>query len=293
MNTITAICRAKVNLTLDILDKRDDGFHNLQSVMQSIDLNDKLTVTVGEGQGIRLTVNDPRIPTDDRNTVYKACQLFVEALDTSESVSVAVEKRIPVQAGLGGGSTDAAGTLLALNTLFDSPLSASELACLAAEVGSDVPFFLIGGTALVSGKGNVVQKLPDVYRMDIVVVKPDVGISTPWAYRRLSESERRISAAPTAAVVAALRRGDNGGVIRSISNDFQRIVAEEFSEIAQAKRDLREAGAVRTLLSGSGAAVFGVFEDNHQAQMAAATLADNYPYSEVTTTTENAIRLMK
>lgn len=289
MREIIVECRAKINLTLDILDRRPDGFHNLESVVQSIALSDTLRICRTSEKAIELLVNRPDIPTGPSNTVYKAVSLFMELSQVESGVSVSIEKRIPHQAGLGGGSSDAAGTLIGLNKLFDNPLDMTQLSHLAAQIGSDVPYFLTGGTAVMTGRGEVVRKLPDAPKLDLLIVKPDVGVPTPWAYARLAETTRTRSNDATIAVIDSISRGDRDSLIKRLSNDFQVIVEREFAEIAEIKQAMLTYGAETAVLCGSGAAVFGVFGSSDAASSALLYFEAKYPFAEVASTSATAI----
>ncbi|MEN6371723.1 MAG: 4-(cytidine 5'-diphospho)-2-C-methyl-D-erythritol kinase [Armatimonadota bacterium] len=288
-NGIIVHCRAKINLTLDILDKRPDGYHNLKSVMQSVDVVDTLRIEKNTAGSIKITASLPDLPTGPGNTVYSASELFFSAAEINSGITIFIEKRIPHQAGMGGGSSDAAGALLGLNKLFGSPLSLAELTDLAAQIGSDVPYFLYGGTAVISGRGEIVEKLPDAPKLDLVVVKPDVGVPTAWAYKQLAETDRLRSSASTDFMIDAIKRGDRAAVIGNISNDFDDIVAMEFSEIAEIKNRLLSLGAERAMLSGSGAAVFGVFDSSDEAAEAVEMLKTDYPFVVATAATAEAV----
>ena len=196
----TAVLRsyAKVNLTLDVLGTRPDGYHAIESVMQSISLHDTITVEVGGAPGIRVECDMPGIPTDERNLAHKAAAMFFEDLCTTPKVDIRIEKRIPPEAGLGGGSSNAAAALRGLSDLLGLSVSHEELCDLAAQVGSDVPFFLTGGAAFVRGRGEDVQPLPDIRPWWLVVVKPPFGVSTAWTYRRLDEMRSAVSRRPSA-----------------------------------------------------------------------------------------------
>jgi 4-diphosphocytidyl-2-C-methyl-D-erythritol kinase len=285
------LCRAKVNLTLDVLDRRPDGYHNLESVMQSVDLWDTVRVRKAEGCEITVAANAPGIPSGPGNTVFTACALFREAIGVDIGLAASVEKRIPSQAGLGGGSSDAAGTLLALNELFGSPLSSDQLFELAARIGSDVPYFLTGGTALVTGRGATVKPLPDAPEMDLVIVKPGFGVPTPWAYRKLAEMSGRRSAAASPALMDAIRRRDRAEVVSSLSNDFEKVVDVEYPQIVEIRERMNELGAEASLLCGSGAAVFGVFPGPEDARSACDELILDYPFAVATKTSPRAITL--
>ena len=279
MREVTALCRAKINLALDVLDRRPDGYHNVESVVQSVELADTLRVREVLGSQVEVVADCPEVPSGPANTAYTACVLYSEAVGLSSGIAVSIEKRIPLQTGLGGGSSDAAGALLALNELFDERLSREELQVLAARVGSDVPYFLVGGTALVTGRGDMVRRLPDAPQMAIVIVKPDFGVCTTWAYGRLAEVEWRRSVGGAAAVASALTRGDRAGVVRNLSNDFEEMVAAAFPQIAEIKREMAELGAEGSLLCGSGAGVFGVFPGPEEARRACDAFESIYPFA--------------
>lgn len=289
MSEITAKCCAKVNLTLDILGRRTDGFHNLESVMQSVELYDVIRIKKIEGRGIKVTADVPGVPSGPGNTVYKACELFRNASAIDSGLAIEVQKQTPSQAGLGGGSSDAAGTLLALNKLFGEPLSMEKLSQLSAEVGSDVPFFLMGGTALVTGRGEYVSKLPDAPELNLVIVKPNFGVPTAFAYHKLAEIEGRKSAAKTALAVSAIRNGERSALITNLSNDFDLVVDTEFPGIAEIRHRMWELGSEASLLCGSGAAVFGVFSSPDEANRASKALRTKYPFAVAVKTTETAI----
>jgi 4-diphosphocytidyl-2-C-methyl-D-erythritol kinase len=281
----TAVVRsyAKINLSLDILGKRPDGYHAIESVMQTISLHDTLTLTFPDGSGdIRVTCDMPGIPTDESNLAYRAAALFFERMGIEPALDIHIEKRIPPEAGLGGGSSNAAAVLRALNrSLFT--VDCSLLAELAAQVGSDVPFFLIGGTAFVRGRGEVIQPLPDIEPWRLVIVKPPFGISTAWAYRRLDElgasreqptaSERMRNCIEKEGVSTELDTGCRE-LPRLLGNDLELPAIERHPEIGDIKKALMEAGACGSLMCGSGSAVFGLFEDEETARRASTKVAD-------------------
>lgn len=291
MRQISVKCRAKINLTLDVLDQRPDGFHNIKSVMQSIDIADVIDILTSNTPGICVLSDRDDVPSGPDNTVYKACELYLDAAGICDGIVAKVLKHTPSQAGMGGGSSDAAGVLIALNHLYGNPLSTDQLIQISAQIGSDVPYFITGGTALASGRGEIVEKLVDAPVLDIVVVKPDFGVPTAWAYKKLAESKREISSDPTDLLVKAIKNHDKQQVIASLSNDFELAVIDEFSEIARIEQRMAALGALNTLLSGSGAAVFGVFNDQASAKAAAHALSADYPFVSATTTTTTAITL--
>lgn len=237
---------AKINLTLDVLGTRPDGYHEIASVMQTISLSDFVSIEPGpEGSGISLMVDGPEadgVPTDNRNIAWRAAEAF-----GARDVAIHIEKNIPAQAGLGGGSSDAATVLSTLNTLAGGKLSRQRLDEIGASIGADIPFFHHGGIAIVQGIGEKVTELPPWARYSLVIVKPPVGVLTAEAYRLLDKIPGRKSAGATA-------RWPEGG----LSNDFEQAIYPRFPEVAAARDALLSAGAERALLCGSGSTVFGI-----------------------------------
>lgn len=269
---------AKINLTLEVLGTRPDGYHNIESVMQSVSLYDEITLRRVPRPGISLTCNVPGIPTDIRNLAFRASALYTDRTKVETGLEIHLNKNIPSQAGLGGGSSDAAGVLRGLNSLMDSPLEMSELLKIASEIGSDVPFFLIGGTAHSSGRGEVVNPLPDAGRFGLVIIKPPFGIKTPWAYRRFDEIQKETKAAQsgeaTAALVKCIREQNINCIPGLLKNNLEAPATEAHPEITLCKERLKELGALGTLMCGSGSAVFGLFTTPEAAHKASEGLAD-------------------
>ena len=187
MDQITLAAPAKINLSLRILGKRPDGFHELETLMVPIGLSDEIEIVHAPGHGISLTCNDPEIPTDSGNLCVKAVELFREETGIVHGISISLMKRIPHGAGLGGGSSDAAVVLKGLNALFDEPLVAEELALLAASLGSDVPFFMHDGSAVCRGRGEILEEAPAIPERRILLIKPPFPVPTAWAYKRYAE----------------------------------------------------------------------------------------------------------
>jgi 4-diphosphocytidyl-2-C-methyl-D-erythritol kinase len=266
---------AKLNIALDVLDKRPDGYHNIESVIQSISLQDTLTISKRDDETISVRATDPAVPSGEGNLAHGAAVLFLEACRLNTGVDIEIDKRIPAQAGLGGGSSNAAATLTGMNRLFGNPLSAEQLHTLCSQLGSDVPFFLSGGTGFVSGRGEIVSELPDV-ALDFIVVKPEFGISTAWAYDALS-SQPRPPVYASRAVAEAIRRGDRAKVVSGMGNDFERVADSAFPEIAAIRTGLMALGADGAMLAGSGSAVFGAFLDSTTCDSAYATIKASYP----------------
>jgi 4-diphosphocytidyl-2-C-methyl-D-erythritol kinase len=266
-----------VNLSLDVRETRPDGFHSIESVMQTVSLCDVITLSVGGDPGIRISCDTPGVPTDERNLAWKAARLILDHFHTRPRLDIHIEKRIPSEAGLGGGSSDAAAVMLGLVKLLALPAGEGELLDLAAQVGSDVPFFIVGGTAFVCGRGEVVQPLPDIRPWWLVIVKPPFGVSTPWAYRRLDEireSQPNLLRSETFSGRLRMYIQEEAGdqLPELLGNDLELPATEQHPEIAETKRALLDAGAKSALLCGSGSAVFGLFDSEETAREASSKL---------------------
>lgn len=266
---------AKLNLTLDILRKREDGYHDLQMVMQSIDLSDDLTVTPAHGQGVMRT-NLPYLPADGRNLAQLAAAAFRRATGKGGQVDISIQKRIPVCAGLAGGSSDAAAVLRAMNELTGAGLSPAELAGIGQSVGSDVPYCVVGGTALAEGRGERLTPLPPLPHCYAAVCKPTFPISTPQLFSRV-ELRKIVRRPDTAGLLAALEAGDLTGVARRMYNVFEDVLEpRRQAEIDSIKATLIDCGALGASMSGSGPSVFGLFPDREAAQHACRRLRELY-----------------
>ncbi|MHB1456264.1 MAG: 4-(cytidine 5'-diphospho)-2-C-methyl-D-erythritol kinase [Armatimonadota bacterium] len=276
LTEITLNAYAKINLTLDILGVEDDGYHGLLSVMQTISLHDIITIRRCN-PGIYVKCSDPRIPSDCRNLAYRAAKEFCAATGIIPEFEINVQKQIPNQAGLGGGSSDAATVLVALNKMYDEPLTQCVLYNIGARIGSDVPFFIHGGTALVTRRGECIETLPDTPEYHLVVVKPNFGISTAWAYRRLDEMRKNGSAelsliSKTNSMVECINAGKWEKLPDLLANDLERPSIERYPAIGDIKRTMISIGAKGTLMCGSGSAVFGIFGGNEDAVSASTKL---------------------
>jgi 4-diphosphocytidyl-2-C-methyl-D-erythritol kinase len=271
MTALVVRAYAKINLSLRIVARREDGFHDLRTIFQSIGLHDTLTFRKIPGPFV-VECDAPDVPVDGRNLVWRAAERVWRASGRRGrigGVRVTIRKRVPAQAGLGGGSSDAAAALVALDALWRARLSSDRLLALAAALGSDVPFFLVGGTALGLGRGEQLFALPPIAATPLVIVRPPCGVATADAYAWFSSSPRHVPAA----------RGSQRMVVPwsplplDMQNDLERAVLPRVPLVADARRRLRRAGASAVLLSGSGSAVFGVFSDANAARRAAAAIA--------------------
>jgi 4-diphosphocytidyl-2-C-methyl-D-erythritol kinase len=262
----------KVNLLLNILGKRADGFHELETVMQPIAVHDRIEIARSAG-GIELTCSEPTLPTDGRNLVYRAAELFLKSMVVKDGVKLRLEKRIPLAAGLGGGSANAAITLLAMNELFDQPLGQEELAALAAQLGSDVPFFLQPQAALATGRGEKIQPLGSFSALKncaALLIHPGFGISTAWAYQSLARFPQALNGTPgrAAKLILLLRGTDLVTAGRELYNSLEAPALEKYPLLALFQEFLREQGAAATLMSGSGSTTFGIFRNLTAAEAA-------------------------
>ena len=274
--TVTEQAAAKVNLLLNVGRKRPDGYHELFSVMQTVGVYDTLTVRAHTGSGIALTCDDPNLAADESNLCYKAAVKFFSytGID-NDGVSVHLQKRLPMQAGLGGGSADAAAVLRALRRLYAPRLSDFELETVAAELGSDVPFCVRGGTALARGRGEKLETLPKLPLCWFVLVKPEAAFSTGKMYGLIDERGFFDEGGPDE-MVSALKAKDLKAICNAMHNTFERTLPPD-SEIFAIRQRLAGLGALGAMMSGSGSAVFGIFDDEEAARMATAILRGEYP----------------
>ena len=277
MTTLYEGAFAKLNLTLDVLGKREDGFHDLKSVMQTISIRDDVEIDIGTGKPWVLRCSKEGIPTDERNLAWKAAKLFFEAAKKDpDGLEIRITKRIPMEAGLAGGSADAAAVLRALNRHYGNPFSILALAELGAQVGSDVPFCVVCGTAMVEGRGERLRKLPDMPDCVFVVCKPEFSVSTPELYRKIDEVA--IPKHPdNQAMESALLAGDLGRVAENVFNVFDPLVTEDHLELNYIKSIFNSYGAVGYQMTGSGSAVFAIVPDFEFAAVICNMLKENYP----------------
>lgn len=277
MTILTEGAFAKLNLTLDVLQKRDDGYHDLCSVMQSVSLHDDVELELDSGDTWRLVCDREDVPCDETNLAWRAAKLFFDRFGGApQGLEIRITKRIPAQAGLAGGSADAAAVLRALNRHRGYPLSVYALCELGAELGSDVPFCVLCGTALAEGRGERLTALPDAPEMFYVICKPEASFSTPELYAKLDASP--IGERPnTTAMRAALQRGDLQQIGEHLCNVFEPVALENHLELNYIKSIMMSYGAYGAQMTGSGSAVFGIFDSFEYAAVACTMLKDNYP----------------
>jgi 4-diphosphocytidyl-2-C-methyl-D-erythritol kinase len=247
---------AKINLALDVLRKREDGYHQVKMVMTTIDLADRLELTELKGGRIRVATSAGYLPEDDRNLAYRAAQLIKERFRINGGVAIYISKHIPVAAGLAGGSTDAAATLRGLNKLWRLGLSIDELAGLASEIGSDVAFCVYGGTAVASGRGETITPLKAPPPCWVILAKPEIGVSTADTYRRLNL--KTMSHPHVDTVIRAIENNDYELMCKNLGNTLEDVTVPRVPAVAQIKEKMQRLGADGVLMSGSGPTVFGL-----------------------------------
>ena len=271
MQQIIVHANAKINLSLDVINRRADGYHNVRMVMQSLSLHDTLTILKTEQPGIQISaINAERFPDvtwDENNLVYKAAKLWFETHPSTEGVHIIVDKQIPSAAGLAGGSSDAAATLKGLNVLFEQGASISELQALGVKLGADIPYCIMGGTALAEGIGEQLTALPDAPACSCLIVKPNFHLSTKLVYENLTLDDP--SAHPDIdAMLEAIHTNNYKKMTSSIGNILETVSIRLHPEIDAIKKEMLELGADCSLMSGSGPSVFGLFEHRQVAERA-------------------------
>lgn len=277
MRSVTEPAYAKVNLTLDVLGLRPDGYHEMDMVMQSVSLSDRVTITGKDEPGITLQTNRSYLPTDGRNLAVRAAQCFLERLGKPQlGLAIEVEKRIPVCAGTAGGSSDAAAVLRGLNRLLDAKLSPEDLMRLGAQIGSDVPYCVYGETARARGRGEIISPTPALPPCYIVLCKPHFSISTPELFRKI-DGCRALHHPDTDRMLRALASGNLSKIAKAMGNVFADVLTSEQQNTVRAIRTVfAEEGALGSCMSGTGPTVFAIFEQEAPASRAVARLKKQY-----------------
>lgn len=245
---------AKINLTLDVLHKRPDGYHELEMVMTTVDLADRLELKLLEEDRIIVHSQSRYVPSGERNLAYKAAKVLKDRFNVKKGVEISIEKNIPVAAGLAGGSSDAAAVLRGLNKLWNLQRSTEELAEIGAEIGSDVPFCVYGGTALAKGRGERITPLPSPPNCWVILAKPPIGVSTAEVYEKLSLET--IAHPDTQGMVRAIKNNDYASMCENVGNVLESVTLKHYPEVAQIKEDMKRFGADAVLMSGSGPTVY-------------------------------------
>ena len=265
---------AKINLGLDVVRKREDGYHEVRMVMQTIQMYDQLEILPGEEPGIRIRTNLPYLPCNENNLVYKAAHLLMEEFGIEEGVQIQLNKFIPVAAGMAGGSSDAAATLVGINKIFRLGLSMEELMERGVRIGADVPYCVMRGTALAEGIGEKLTALPQMPFCYVLIGKPGINVSTKFVYGNLHLDET-ICHPDIDGMIQAIRDQDLRGITDRMGNVLETVTCPAYPVIDQIKEHMMKHGAVNAMMSGSGPTVFGIFDDREKAQYAGEKLKES------------------
>lgn len=281
-HTIIRNAYAKINLGLDVLRRREDGYHEVKMVMQTISLHDVLTFEETEQAGIVLATNDrPELPEDAQdNLVYKAANLVRETLGIDRGVRITLEKNIPIAAGMAGGSTDAAAVFHGLNELWGLSMSTERMQELAVRLGADIPYCIMGGTALSEGIGEKLTPLPSPPDAVVLIAKPQISVSTKYVYENL-HADRLQQHPDIDGMVAAIREGSLWGITERMENVLETVTQTAYPVIGQIKELMRKEGAMNSLMSGSGPTVFGIFDNKEKAEAAGQRIRESRLSDEV------------
>ena len=264
MDKVTVIAPAKINLSLDILGVDERGYHLLDMIMQTVSLFERVTVSKKK-KDITLSSNARYIPTDSKNVAIKAAMLFFEYTGIQGGAHIHIKKTVPIKAGMAGGSADAAGVIVGLDKIYETNLTRQQMCEIGAKAGSDVPFMIMGGTKRVQGVGEIIKPCPPMPRCHLVVCMPDKGVSTPAAFANYDTLGEK-TLVETDKLVAAMEENDIYGVAKYMANDLEKAAASEYTQ--PIKEELIQQGAIGSVMTGSGAAVFGVFDDEDKAKAA-------------------------
>jgi 4-diphosphocytidyl-2-C-methyl-D-erythritol kinase len=267
MDSISLKALAKINLGLDVVRRREDGYHEVRMIMQTIHLYDKLDIAKTKEPGIAIKSNLSYVPTNESNLVYKAGKLLMDEFGITEGVSVDLNKRIPVAAGMAGGSTDAAAMLYGMNRIFELGLSQRELMERGVKIGADVPYCLMRGTALAEGIGEKLTQLPPMVKCPVLIAKPQISVSTKFVYENLKLNENTIHP-DIDQLVTDIQNKDLPAIAGHMGNVLETVTIPEYPIIADIKNKMMESGAINSMMSGSGPTVFGLFADEETAKKA-------------------------
>lgn len=268
MNKIELKALGKINLGLDVLGRRENGYHDVRMVMQTLYLYDQITIVKKETPGIELKTNLFYLPVDENNLAYRAAKILMDEFDVKEGVSIYLDKHIPVAAGMAGGSSNAAAVLFGINRMFDLGLSQQELMDRGVKLGADVPYCIMRGTVLAEGIGEILTPLPPLPKCYVLIAKPPISVSTKLVYEKLDSHE--IENHPDIdGILEGLEAQDIKKVAECMGNVLEKVTVEEYPVIDQIKNVMKEEGALNAMMSGSGPTVFGIFENKHLARKAA------------------------
>ncbi len=264
MNKIKLRAMAKINLGLDVVKRREDGYHEVRMIMQTIKMYDKITIRKRDDNEIKVKTNLYYLPTDENNLVYKAAKLILEKYEVRQGVEITLEKFIPVAAGMAGGSSDAAAVLYGINKIFKLRATKNELMELGVKIGADVPYCIMRGTALAEGIGEKLTPLKAVPKTTILIAKPSFGVSTKFVYENLVLDENTPHP-DIDGIIDSINEGDIYSLSDRIGNVLETVTAKEYPQIEEIKNIMKQNGALNALMSGSGPTVFGIFDNKEDA----------------------------
>ncbi len=272
MKQITRKAYAKINLGLDVIGRRENGYHDVRMVMQTVGIYDELTLTERSDTDIRITVRlsdgqTEELLCDEHNLIYKAAKLVMQECGLTQGVEVALTKNIPISAGMAGGSTDAAATILGLNELYDLQLSEERMREIGVRIGADVPYCIMGGTALAEGIGEILTRLSSAPQCHLLVIKPAISVSTAFVYTHLDQKEG-YAHPDIDGLMKSMKEQDVSGMAKQLGNVLEIVTIPAYPIIQELKDDMMVCGALGALMSGSGPTVFGIFETEEQLQVA-------------------------
>lgn len=268
MNKIELKALGKINLGLDVLGRRENGYHDVRMVMQTLYLYDQITIVKKETPGIELKTNLFYLPVDENNLAYRAAKLLMDEFDVKEGVSIYLDKHIPVAAGMAGGSSNAAAVLFGINRMFDLGLTQQELMERGVGLGADVPYCIMRGTVLAEGIGEILTPLPALPKCYVLIAKPPISVSTKLVYEKL-DSHEIVDHPDIDGILEGLEEQDIKKVAECMGNVLEKVTVEEYPVIEEIKNVMKEEGALNAMMSGSGPTVFGIFENKHLARKAA------------------------
>ncbi|MGN0365012.1 MAG: 4-(cytidine 5'-diphospho)-2-C-methyl-D-erythritol kinase [Suilimivivens sp.] len=273
MDCVMRKAYAKINLGLDVIRRRPDGYHEVKMIMQSVGIYDVLSFKKSEKSGIFISLDHAELPCDQDNLIYKAAKLIMDACDIRSGVEITLNKNIPIAAGMAGGSTDAAAVFHGLNELFQLGMSLQEMKEMGVKIGADVPYCIMGGTALSEGIGEILTPIPAPPKAYLLIAKPDINVSTKFVYENLHADTLK-EHPDIDGMVDALTKGDLKGITDRMGNVLETVTVREYPIIDRIKGEMLMGGAENALMSGSGPTVFGIFEDKEAAERCSESLRE-------------------
>ncbi|MCQ2508085.1 MAG: 4-(cytidine 5'-diphospho)-2-C-methyl-D-erythritol kinase [Dorea sp.] len=280
MDRIELKAHGKVNLALDVLGRRPNGYHDVKMVMQSLEIYDDVSVEKTEEAGIVVTTNRPDLPVDRSNLAYKAADMLLSEFGIQEGVKIHLEKHIPVAAGMAGGSTDGAAVLIGVNEIFELGLTEQELRDRGVKLGADVPYCIMQGTVLAEGIGEELSRLAPMPQCHVLLAKPPVGVSTKIVYEKL-DSYEGYAHPDVDAVVGGLKEGNLAKITSNMGNVLEQVTADMYPEITRIENLMKECGALNSMMSGSGPTVFGIYDKEETAMKAMEVMKESGLANEI------------